>query len=100
MATHDTPLSADDFPSASEADWRKLLDAALRGGSFERLESRTSDVTIEPLYSPARDARSVTGRAGGAAWNLMQRVDHPDPTAANTQAREDLVGGATGLVLV
>jgi len=30
----------------------------------------------------------------------MQRVDHPDPAAANVQAREDLEGGATGLVLV
>src|SRR5262249_3785071 len=97
MATHDTPLSADDFPSASEADGRKLVDAALKGGSFERLESRTYDVTIEPLNSPARGARSVAGRPGGVAWSVMQRVDHPDPTAANTQTREDLAGGATGL---
>jgi len=101
MATHDTPLSAGDFLAASEADWRKLVDAALKGGSFARLESRTYDgLTIEPLYSPARGARNVAGRAGGAAWSVMQRVDHPDPAAANAQAREDLAGGATGLVLV
>jgi len=31
---------------------------------------------------------------------VMQRVDHPDPAAANVQAREDLEGGAIGLVLV
>jgi methylmalonyl-CoA mutase len=30
----------------------------------------------------------------------MQRVDHPDPAAAIVQAREDLEGGAIGLVLV
>ena len=30
----------------------------------------------------------------------MQRVDHPDPTAANAQAVDDLQNGATGLVLV
>jgi methylmalonyl-CoA mutase len=30
----------------------------------------------------------------------MQRVDHPDPAAANKQALEDLENGATGLVLV
>ena len=30
----------------------------------------------------------------------MQRVDHPDPAAANAQALDDLQNGATGLVLV
>ena len=30
----------------------------------------------------------------------MQRVDHPDPAAANAQALDDLQNGATGLALV
>ena len=30
----------------------------------------------------------------------MQRVDHPDPAAANAQALQDLENGATGLTLV
>jgi methylmalonyl-CoA mutase len=95
------PLSAGDFAAATEADWRKLVDAMLKGGSFERLKSRSYDgLTIEPLYSSAREAKSVAGRAGGAAWAVMQRVDHPDPAAANEQAREDLDNGASGLVLV
>jgi methylmalonyl-CoA mutase len=101
MAKPEPPISAADFPAVTEADWRKLVDAVLKGGSFERLKSRTHDgLTIEPLYSSAREASSVAGRAGGAAWTVMQRVDHPDPAAANAQAREDLDGGATGLVLV
>src|SRR5262249_42277795 len=101
MARPDPRLSAADFPVAAEADWRKLVDAALKGGSFERLKSRTYDgLTIEPLYSSARDASGIAGRPGGTAWTVMQRVDHPDAAAANAQAREDLEGGATGLVLV
>ena len=101
MARPKAPISAADFPAATEAAWRKLVDAALKGGSFERLKSRTYDgLTIEPLYSSAREASRVAGRAGGAAWTVMQRVDHPDPAAANVQAREDLEGGAIGLVLV
>jgi methylmalonyl-CoA mutase len=101
MAKPETPISAADFPAATEADWRKLVDAVLKGGSFERLKSRTYDgLTIEPLYSSARDASVIAGRPGGTAWAVMQRVDHPDPAAANVQAREDLGGGATGLVLV
>ena len=30
----------------------------------------------------------------------MQRVDHPDPAAANEQALHDLENGATGLTIV
>ncbi|HEX4236863.1 MAG TPA: methylmalonyl-CoA mutase family protein [Xanthobacteraceae bacterium] len=101
MAKPEAPLSAADFPAATEADWRKLVDAALKGGSFERLKSRTYDgLTIEPLYSSAREVTVIAGRPGGTAWTVMQRVDHPDPAAANVQAREDLDGGASGLVLV
>ena len=101
MAKPEAPISAADFPAATEADWRKLVNAALKGGSFERLESRTYDgLTIKPLYASAREASGIAGRPGGTAWAVMQRVDHPDPAAANTQAREDLNGGATGLVLV
>jgi len=95
------PSLAGDFPATTEAEWRKLVDAALKGGSFERLKSRTYDgLTIEPLYAAAREARGIAGRVGGAAWTIMQRVDHPAPAAANAQAREDLENGATGLVLV
>ena len=34
------------------------------------------------------------------AWTILQRVDHPDPAAANAQALDDLENGATGLILI
>jgi methylmalonyl-CoA mutase len=93
-------LSAD-FPAATREQWRKLVGAVLKGAPFDRLESRTRDgLTIEPLYEPAAGALPVTGRAPGAAWTLMQRVDHPDAAVANAQALDDLQNGATGLALV
>ena len=100
--TASEPLSlAGDFPNATHDDWRKLVDAVLKGAPFSRLESRTYDgLTIEPLYERAPGIRALAGRAPGAAWTLMQRVDHPDPASANAQARDDLENGATGLVLV
>jgi methylmalonyl-CoA mutase len=100
--TASEPLSfAGDFPPATHDDWRKLVDAVLKGAPFTRLESRTYDgLTIEPLYERAAAAHVVPGRAPGAAWRLMQRVDHPEPAAANKQALDDLENGATGLVLV
>jgi methylmalonyl-CoA mutase len=101
MANPDAPVIAGDFPSATEADWRKLVDAVLKGAPFERLRSRTHDgLTIEPLYPRARTATTVAERPAGAPWAVMQRVDHPDPAAANAQAKEDLGNGASGLVLV
>ena len=93
---------ASEFPPTSEADWRKLVEAALKGGSFEkRLVSQTYDgLRIDPLYARAAGTAPVAGRAPGAAWTVMQRVDHPDPKAANAQALQDLENGATGLTLV
>jgi methylmalonyl-CoA mutase len=101
MANPDAPAITGDFPSATEADWRKLVDAVLKGAPFERLKSRTHDgLTIEPLYPRARMATTIAGRPTGTPWAVMQRVDHPDPAAANAQAKEDLGNGASGLVLV
>ena len=99
--TDDLPLAAE-FPPTNEAEWRKLVEAALKGASFDkRLVSQTYDgLRIEPLYPRAAGAKLVAGRAPGAPWMLMQRVDHPDPAAANRQALEDLENGATGLTLV
>ncbi|HTP94113.1 MAG TPA: methylmalonyl-CoA mutase subunit beta, partial [Xanthobacteraceae bacterium] len=94
------PLAAD-FAPASREDWRKLVDAVLKGAPFQRLESKTYDsFPIEPLYARDPTARAVAGRAPGAAWTLMQRLDHPDPAAANSQALDDLANGATGLALI
>ncbi len=101
MTGSETLSLAGDFPPATSGDWRKLVDAVLKGAPFARLENRTYDgLTVEPLYERAIKARAVTGRGTGTAWTLLQRVDHPDPAAANAQALDDLENGATGLVLV
>ena len=99
--TDELPLAAE-FPPTSEAQWRKLVEAALKGASFDkRLVSQTYDgLRVEPLYARAAGTKPVAGRAAGAAWTVMQRIDHPDPKAANRQALEDLENGATGLTLV
>jgi methylmalonyl-CoA mutase len=97
----DLPLAAE-FPPTSAAEWRKLVEAALKGAAFDkRLVSQTYDgLRVEPLYARAAGAKPVAGRTPGAAWTVMQRIDHPDPKAANRQALEDLENGATGLTLV
>jgi methylmalonyl-CoA mutase len=93
---------ASEFPAATREAWLKLVDGVLKGAPFEkRLVSRTYDgLAIQPLYARAADARPVAARAPGAPWTVMQRVDHPDPAAANEQALHDLENGATGLTIV
>jgi methylmalonyl-CoA mutase len=100
-ASDDLPLAAE-FPPASYEQWRKLAQAALGGGSYEdRLRSHTADgLTIEPLYQRAQNSWPVAGRPPGARWQVLQRIDHPDPTSAGSQAIDDLSGGANGLMLV
>ena len=102
MAENDDPLVlAGEFPPATRDAWLKLVNGVLKGAPFERLVGKTADgLAIEPLYSRAKDAPVVAGRAAGAPWQIMQRVDHPDPAEANKQALIDLENGATGLSLV
>jgi methylmalonyl-CoA mutase len=92
------PLAAE-FPPATRQDWLTLVRAALKERPFERLTSKTYDgIAIEPLYARAADARPIAARRG--PWQVMARVDHPDPAAANAEALHELENGATGLTLV
>lgn len=102
MTVPDTLPLAAEFPPATREQWLKLVEGVLKGASFEKkLVHRTYDgVRIEPLYERAADANPIPGRAPAAPWQIMARVDHPDPKDANQQALEDLENGANGLVLV
>ncbi len=93
---------AAEFPAASRAQWLELVAGVLEGASFEkRLVSKTYDgIAIEPLYGRDAAARPIFGREAGAPWRIIQRIEFPDPAAANAQALNDLENGATGLALV
>ena len=96
----DRSLAAD-FPQATQEQWRKAVDRALKGGAFEKLVAGTYEGSeIAPLYSrpAAPGARALRRRPG--RWSILARVDLGDPEAANAQALEELGGGADGLQLV
>jgi methylmalonyl-CoA mutase len=97
----DFPLAAE-FPAATREQWRQLVEDVLKGAPFDkRLVGKTYDgLAIEPLYGRRAQARPVAGRAPAAPWLVMQRVDHPDPAAANAEALHDLENGATGLSVI
>src|SRR5262245_30641660 len=96
----DVPLAAE-FAPASLAQWRELVDRMLKGTPFDgKLIAKTHDgLRIEPLYAGRADTHPVDGRPPGTPWEVVQRIDHRDPAAANQQALQDLENGATGLTL-
>src|SRR4029078_887887 len=83
----DFPLAAE-FPPTTRDDWRRLVEAALKGASIEKrpLSHNYDGLRTEPLYARAAGAKPVTGRIPGAAWTLMQRADRPAPAAPTRQA--------------
>ncbi len=103
MADHVTGLALGaEFPPANHAQWLALVEETLKGASFDkRLVSHTYDgLRIAPLYDGDPSASPLAGRAAGTAWDVMQRVEHPDPAAANRAALQDLEGGASGIAIV
>jgi methylmalonyl-CoA mutase len=102
MTPHDELPLAAEFPAATREQWHKLVESVLKGAPFDkRLVVKTYDgLAVEPLYGRVADAQPVTGRAPGTPWSTVQRVDHPEPAAANAEALNDLENGATGLALV
>jgi methylmalonyl-CoA mutase len=89
---------AADFAPATQDDWMKLVDGVLKGAPFEKLVGKTYDgIRIDPIYSRAKGAAPIAGRAAAAPWQIMQRIDHPDAAQANAQALHDLENGATAL---
>ncbi|QPF86960.1 methylmalonyl-CoA mutase small subunit [Bradyrhizobium genosp. L] len=95
--TDDLALAAE-FPPATYQDWRKLVDGVLKGAPFEKLVGKTYDgLKIDPIYRRATNTGPIAGRAAATPWQILQRVDHPDPAQANALALHDLENGATGL---
>ena len=95
-------INGDRYAQPVIAGQRELVDGVLKGAPFERrLVARTYDgLRIEPLYPGRTDTRPISGRTPGAPWQVVQRLDHRDPKAANLQGLQDLENGANGLALV
>jgi len=95
-------LTNADFPAVDRRQWLELVAKSLgKDTDFSSLIRHTDDhLPIEPLYERASGASALTRVDPVSSWKLIQRVDDPDPARANTQAREDLAQGATGLSII
>ncbi len=108
------PLAAD-FPAPSRDEWMSLVEKVLKGADFhKKLVSRTADgIEVQPLYvrgDAPPDAAGFPGsdpftRGAGATprddgrWDVAVSVDHPDVATANRIALDELLRGASSLLL-
>jgi len=101
--TDDPEPISEEFEAASREAWLKLVDRALKGGSFERqFVSHTVDgLRLEPLgvRGSIASAAAVTKRGSASGWDVRQRHAEPDPKLCNAAILEDLEGGVNSLLL-
>ena len=101
MTDTENLLLAAGFPPATAEEWRSLVDQVLKGAPFERLIGATYDgLSIAPLAQRRSDAWPVVAHAGAAAWEILARIDHPDPALGNEISLRELNAGAGGLALI
>lgn len=100
----DAPTSLGDFPPASAADWRALVEKTLKDAPFESLQRKTLEgLAVEPLYDEAVSPAPFAPRPydGDRPWDVRTQVAHPDPALANRDLLADLEGGsASGLIVI
>ncbi|MAP96055.1 MAG: methylmalonyl-CoA mutase [Ponticaulis sp.] len=104
------------FPDADEAQWRALVEKALKGKGPEALQQKTRDgITIKPLYreSDWPSSQDVDGLPGAAPfvrgksaekdaylpWDIRQFVEHPIPKLAHDDLIKDLERGVSSVEL-
>lgn len=92
---------AEDFPAPDRAEWLKLVEKTLKGGSLEDIVSRTADgIEILPLYREATETvRDLRGRDAERPWDLRMATAHPDAARANEEVLKDLEGGAASVLV-
>ncbi len=105
------PLAAD-FPAASDAAWRALVDKALKGADYtRRLITQTADgIEIHPLYtpiSPARDeqpgvapyTRATASRLETTGWKIGQIRPETTPDLLSAALVADVENGAQAVTI-
>jgi len=104
--TDQMPLNT--FPAKTEADWRALVEKALKGAPFASLNTTTLDnIEIAPLYARSGADESVSisphlpadRRSTKTTWDIRTLHTRNDPQNANADILADLMGGANSVCL-
>lgn len=100
---------SDEFPVHSSDDWAAFVHTFLKGRPFETLIHETLEgIEKGPLRSASHRPDSIApltripskisnGASETRPWKIAVPIQDPDLTYANTQALEDLEGGASAI---
>ncbi len=97
--TAPVPL-AGGFAAVTEADWRTAVARSNKGSDADLAGLSDDGIAIGPIYQRAIGAGPVAGRSPGQRWRILQRVSAATAAAALSTCREELAGGADGVMLV
>ena len=102
MTDRENPPLAAEFCSGRRgrngASWSTPCSRARRSSGCAARPMTASPSSRLPRAAPTRSR--VAGRRGAAPWQVLARIDHPDPAEANAAALHELENGAGGLALV
>ena len=114
--TQETNLSlGNDFPDADKKDWLKAVEKALRGATYETLQTRHNGLSREPLYTneTVNLSQAAYGMPGQAPflrgskslsnsflpWHIASRFTLGRKGNDNKDVLTDLEGGVSALLL-
>ncbi len=87
------------FAAVTEADWRAAVSRSTSRSDGDLAAASDDGIPIGPIYRRAAGATPVIARPPGRKWRIVQRVAAPDAQKALALCREDLAGGADGILL-
>ncbi|WND02126.1 methylmalonyl-CoA mutase subunit beta [Temperatibacter marinus] len=99
-----------EFPKSSEAEWKDLVEKALKGRDFDRVMQKKSynDFFIQGLYSSKQEAIHHGGEnkrevhqpvSSSQNWSICAPHWNEDAKASSKAIIDDLVGGASAIGL-
>jgi methylmalonyl-CoA mutase len=105
----------DEFPEISSEEWRKKIDADLKGADFERkLVWRTNEgISVQPYYRQEDVEKHKfldtsigefpfvrTNKENSFGWEIRQDIELNDAAKTNAQILEALSKGATSVGII
>lgn len=93
------PLAAG-FAATDEADWHAAVTRFGKGAEPGPAPLSDDGIPIGPIHRRRAGAVPVAVGTPGRRWRIMQRVAARDPVVVLARCRDEMAGGADGVVLV
>jgi methylmalonyl-CoA mutase len=96
--TTPVPL-AEGFPTVSEADWRAAVSRSGADPQYRPGAYSDDGLAIGPIYHRTTGSTPIARPVIGSRWKVVQRVSARTTAAALAMCREEIAGGADGVLV-